>query len=110
MFRPLPEEDWKYMKKISAGLLDVLCKRINAQSIAILKGGAGLEHEKYLSHYRHIQESNMVVAECFDDWRRSTLLIKLEAIERQGLLAPDHLKRLSAETRAALEVLRKRCR
>lgn len=110
MYRQLPEEDWRYMKKISAGLLDALCKRINAESIVILKGGAGSEHEKFLRHYRHIRESNMVVAECFDDRRRSTLLERLEAIDRQGLLAPDHLERLSAETRAALELLRERYR
>ncbi len=106
MASDIPERDWKYMKLINADLLDLLCKRINKQSIAILKEDNGSEHKTYLKLYRHIQESDDVIGECFNDWRRSTLIMRLAAIQKHGLLLPDHLKQLTEKTQETLKALK----
>ena len=89
MARSTPERDWKYMRKIHDDLLVRLCERINKKSIAILKEGIGSEHEKYLKLYKHIQNSDRIIADCFNDWRRSTLIMKLTAIQHHDLLNLD---------------------
>ena len=65
------ESDWKYLRKIEADLLATLCNRINTKSQKILNEGSLSEHEKYLNLYRHIKKSDKIIADCFNDWRRS---------------------------------------
>ena len=52
--------------------------------------------------YGYLMEENEVVADCFDDWRRSNILSKLLALRRQRLLTDEHISRLSAETQDML--------
>ncbi len=105
MASPTPERDWKYMKKVKEELLAALCKQINGQAMDILKSEANSEHERYGRLYRHVQDSDGIVADCFDDWRRSTLLMKLVALQRHGLLTSDHIQHLSEETQKRLKAL-----
>ena len=72
-------------------LLATLCERVNGQAMDILKSEVNSEREKYGRLYRDIKESDDIVADCFDDWRRSTLLMKLVALQRHGLLTSDHM-------------------
>ncbi len=106
MVQSIPERDWKYMRKIQDDLLNCLCERINQQSMAILKEEGGSEHERFLKHYRHIQDSNRVVGDCFDDWKRSALLLRLAALQYHGLLTQEHIKQLSEETQEKLREFR----
>ena len=106
MAPPIPERDWKYMKKVQEGLLATLCEQINAQAIDILKSEGNSERERYGRLYRHVQDSDDIVADCFDDWRRSTLLMKLVALQRYGLLTSDHMQHLSEETQKRLKALK----
>ena len=103
---PPPERDWKYMKKVKEDLLATLCEQINGQAMDILKSEANSEHERHGRLYRHVQESDDIVAECFDDWRRSTLLMKLVALQRHGLLTSDYMQHLSEETQKRLKALK----
>ena len=100
-----PERDWKYMKKVKEGLLATLCEQINGQAMDILKSKANSERERYGRLYQHVQDSDGIVADCFDDWRRSTLLMKLAALQRHGLLTSDHMQHLSEETQKRLKAL-----
>jgi hypothetical protein len=100
-----PERDWKYMKKIKDDLLVALCNRINKQSSVILAETGVSEHEKYLKLYSHVEDSDRIVANCFNDWRRSTLFMKILEIKHHGLLTPDQLEGLSAETLEKLKAL-----
>ena len=101
----IPERDWKYIKKVKAELLSALCKQINGQAMDILKSEANSEHERYGRLYRHVQDSDGIVADCFDDWRRSTLIMKLIALQGHGLLTSDHMQNLSGETQKRLRAL-----
>ena len=100
-----PEQDWKYMKKVKEELLAALFERINNQSMAILKASGQSEGDKYLTLYRHIKDSDRIVACCFDDWRRSNLIHRLFQLKRHNLLKPEHVQTLSEETQQKLKAL-----
>ncbi len=107
MARPIPERDWKFMRKIKDDLIASLCERINKQSIAILNKDHGSEHEKCRQLYKHVRHSDNIIADCFDDWRRSYLMMKLVALQKHDLLTQKHFEQLSEETQQVLKAFRK---
>jgi hypothetical protein len=100
-----PERDWKYMTGIKDALLASLCDRITMKASAILANTEYTEHKKYLSLYQHVQDSDRIMAGCFDEWHRSTLFIKILEIRHHDLLTPDQLQGLSTETQEKLKTL-----
>ena len=95
----ISESDWKYLRSIHDELLVSLCKRINEKTIGILHSKDKTDHEKYLKAYQHIKKSDDIVAECFNDWRRSTIAQRLIRMHRHRLLTENHLQNLSEKTR-----------
>ena len=59
-------------------MLSMLCGRINEQSKDILNDQYESEHGKYLKMYDHIKKSDKIVANCFNDWRRSNIWLKVQ--------------------------------
>lgn len=57
------------------------------------------QQEKFLRLCSHIAEQKRVVADCFDDWRRSNTLSKLLVLQNYHLPTDEHLSHLSAGTR-----------
>jgi hypothetical protein len=106
MSRSTPEHDWKYMRSVHDDFLAALCKRINNQSTALLADSVGSEHEKYLALYRHIQDSDQIIGECFNDLKRSNLFMKLGALQHHAILKPAHIEQLSPETQERLNALK----
>jgi len=106
MTESISERDWKHMRTIHDDLLASLCERIISQSEAILKQGRDTPHKTYLDLYRHIQDSDDVIAVCFNDWRRSTLQMKLSALHEHGLLSEVQIQKLSPETQERLKALK----
>ena len=102
----IPEHDWKYMKKIKDDLLAILCQRINRRSVVILNEDKGSEYEKYLKHYEHVKNSDRIVAECFNDWRRSTLILKLIALQHHELMTEEQVEQLSGDTQQKLKAFK----
>jgi len=102
MTNSIPEKDWKYLRSIEAELLSELCRKINHGSAEILLSESGSEHEKYLKLYRHIKASDVIVADCFNDWRRSNLWFKLPLLRRHNLLTDEHMSNLSDASRELL--------
>ena len=101
----LKEHDWKYMRSIHDELLHGLCTRINARASAMASGKDGNPHERYLALYRYIHKADGIIADCFNDWRRSTLNMKILALRRNGLLTDEHVKGLSSEGQEWLRML-----
>ena len=101
----IPERDWKYMRSIHDEILASLCDRINIQSEVILKQGRNTPHKTYLDLYRHIQDSDNIIARCFNDWRRSTLQMKISALLENELLTDAHIQKLSREAQERLRAL-----
>ena len=106
MGKALPERDWKCMKRLRDELLDSLCKRINDQAAEILNGPEASGYKKYLKLFEHIQASDRIVAQCFDDWRRSTLFVRIHALQCNGVLEEKHIRLLSDETQQRLELMK----
>jgi len=94
----IPEKDWKYLRSVQSELLSSLCERINRKAIEILRSGAMSERDKYRALYQHILDSDEIVAKCFDDWRRSNILLKVVMLHRNSLLPEEHMRHLSDET------------
>lgn len=101
----IPERDWKYMRKIKSSLLNEFAGLINQRSVELLSGDVAGEHDKYRALYQHIQNSDEVIAECFDDWRRSTILFRILALDRHRILKQGQLKKLSEETQAKIKAI-----
>lgn len=92
---PFQEKDWKTMRHLKDELLQELCARINRQSRQILADESKSEHQRYLDLYRHIHDSDEIVAECFNDWRRSRLELRILSLRRHKLMTDEHVQRLS---------------
>ena len=98
----LPESDWKYLRKISPELLETLSRRVNDELRALLARTNFPETEKRREAYDLVRKGDDAVAECFDDWRRSTLMEKCLFLQRHGLLTDEHRAHLSAPLRMLL--------
>ncbi|WP_157493125.1 hypothetical protein [Desulfonatronovibrio magnus] len=101
-----PERDWKYIRKIKNDLLCSLCTRINSKSMDILRQGEGSEYDKYIALYRHIEKSDRIVGDCFNDFKRSSFLMKLTHLQFHGILKDEHIENLSPETRESLKAIK----
>ena len=99
MSRDIPERDWKTMRAIEQDLLNTLADRINRRALAILSDPVPGPFQRYKALRQHVRDSNQIVGQCFDDWRRSNVLIKLVALRSHGLLTDAHLENLSPQTR-----------
>ena len=93
-----PESDWRYLRSIFPKLLEELCRRINGEMVAVLADDRLSESDKRKECYALILDRDQVVADCFDDWRRSTAMIRLMFLRKHLLLTPEHLARLSPDT------------
>jgi plasmid stabilization system protein ParE len=98
-----PEKDWKYLRSIQRELLLSLCERINRKAMEILRSGEMSEHEKYKVLYHHVKDSDEIIAHCFDDWRRSNIVLKVMMLHSNGLLTEEDMRHLSDETRNLLK-------
>lgn len=105
MTRTIPERDWKFMNRIQPEMLSTLCGRINRKAMEILGSDKTSEHEKYLALYRYLEGADRIVADCFNDWRRSTLWFTMGMLRRHHLLTEEHIQHLTEETQDVLKTL-----
>lgn len=99
-----PERDWKHLSRLKPMALDRLCHRILAEAQALIGTGAdGKYHTTYLALYRRIQAQDQVVADCFNDWRRSQAQFLLIEWRRHHLITDEEYAGFSDATRAAVE-------
>jgi len=103
MNRSIPERDWKQLRNLKPELLNTLCTRIHKQAEVIIHSTEKSEHEKYLELFKHIQDSDDVVARCFNDWRRSNISMKLGQLIGEDLLTNEHIQNLSDATKEVIE-------
>ncbi|WP_462270594.1 hypothetical protein [Desulfobacter sp.] len=103
----IPEKDWKYLRKIEPDMLATLCGRINERSKTILNEKDKSEYKKYLQLYKHIKQSDKVVADCFNDWRRSNIWLKILLLRQHNLLTDENLDQMSDQCKAILQTLSK---
>jgi hypothetical protein len=90
----LPENEWKYLRSIEPELLSTLCRKINQKAAQLLNSEFESEHKKYLALYKHIEASDKIVADCFNDWRRPTLWFIVPLLRMHELLKDEHIAKL----------------
>jgi hypothetical protein len=101
----IPESDWKYLRTIRDELLEALCKHINDEASLIIADQSLSQHERFLRLFSHIMNKNEIIANCFDDWRRSNTIIKLHWLRDQKLLTDKHISQLTKETQSKLGMI-----
>jgi len=101
----LPEPDWKTLSRLKPLALERLCQGIlrGAQDL-LASVPEGEAHRAYLDLYKYIQDSDQVLAGCFD-WRRSQALLILANWRQEELLTDEEFARFSPEARKKAEVV-----
>ncbi len=100
-----PERDWKQIKKIKEDVLALVCENIFQRTESISEKRCGREHEAYLEFWKVIQEEDDIVAEMFNDLKRSNAVIKLSNWRVHGYLSDEDLSKFSQETQNSIERL-----
>jgi len=103
--KPIPEADWKYMRSIQKELQDRLCGNLLdsfQKEMAENKSGRST-YDVYRAIYRLVHESDRIIGDCFDDWRRSNLFEKLLFLLKHKVISENELQRLTPETRERME-------
>lgn len=98
-----PETDWKYMRALKPVLLGRLCERINQATVRVLNDSAKTAYERYLDIFEKMRKDDMDVASAFDDWRRSTISIRIMEIFRQGLFTDSEIQGFTQQTKERID-------
>ena len=100
--RSIPEKDWKQLRAIQSEKLALACERILAAAESIAKQRKDNEHEAFLKLWDETNRGNKLIAELFDDIRRSNAIFKLIAWRKNSLLSDAELALFSEETQEAI--------
>ena len=100
--RSIPERDWKQLRAIQSEKVALTCERILSAAESIAKQRKNNEHEAFLKLWDEANKGNELIAELFDDIRRSNALFKLIAWKKNNLLSKAELDLFSEETQQAL--------
>ena len=75
----LNESDWKYLRNLKKTLLDRLFNRIldDIQAESNPEKRQSDVHQQYCKVYALVENQDKMVADCFDDWRRSNAIFKI---------------------------------
>jgi hypothetical protein len=98
----IPEKDWKQLRTIQGAKLALACERVLAAAESVAKQRKGREHEAFLRLWEEVNEGNDMIAQLFDDVRRSNAMFKLMAWRKNGFLSDAELGFFSEETRRKL--------
>jgi len=99
------EQDWKAMRKMHDELLHALCSQINAKAVEIVSQEGKNPHERYLELYCHIKDSDGIIADCFNDWRRSNIVEKIMYMRRYEILKDSHCENFTDSAREWLSMI-----
>ncbi len=107
MHRTIKESDWKYLRKRQDDMLNTLCLIINQKAKAIVESTGKSEHKKYLWLYNHIRKSDKIIADCFNDWSRSDMLLRIPLLRYHGLITDEDLNNMSQDITDVIELFNK---
>ena len=97
--RGIPERDWKLLRSIKDRALNDACSRIFDAVEKIAKEKDKREHEAYLELWKLLQKQDDLIALMFNDFKRSTAVLKLAVWRQQGLVAESEMALFTDETR-----------
>jgi hypothetical protein len=103
--RAIPERDWKLLRSMKPRVLEDACARILKAVESAIQTRDGGSHQAYLALWDLLKKEDASIAFMFDDFKRSTGLIKLAAWQRYGLLSESDLALFSEETRKIVKAI-----
>lgn len=93
----IKESDWKIFKKIKKNAIDRYCNRCLNEYAEIIADKTEGNHNKYLYHYRVVQNRDKKMSLIFgDNTSRSKAFIQLLAIRKEGLAEETEIAQLTA--------------
>ena len=95
--RNMKESDWKIFKKIKADALEKFCQNAIDEFKSSLSDSTKINYEKYLHHYKLVNNTDKKIALLFDGHSRSKAPMQLMAIRREGLVDIEIVQKLSEE-------------
>ena len=101
----IKESDWKYLRNLKKELLNRLCNRI----LDDVRTECGMEkrepdaHEQYLKVYGLLETGDRMIAQCFDDWRRSNVIFNILFLIKYKVITDEEVAQLSDETKERLK-------
>jgi len=98
----MQESEWKRFRQLHVVALNRFCEKVLQEISQITADATKSPHERYLQIFKVLRERDRVVADAFDDLRRSTALMQLAIIYAQGLINDDELRDFTQETRDAV--------
>lgn len=105
MSKNFPEADWKAFRRNRDRMLETLFERINDESAKILDSPDPTPEQIYRNLFDHVKTSDRVVADCFDNWKRSNFALFASHLLSEGLIPDSLWEHLSEETRKRLKTL-----
>ena len=75
--RSIPEKDWKKLRAMKEEFLQVACGRVLAKISTMIDMRSGGNHQTYLRLWKTMKEEDSEIANMFDDFKRSTAVLKL---------------------------------
>lgn len=100
MIDKIKESDWKYLNRLKPVLLERAFARINKEAALILKKGKdGEQRPVYHAMYKHYNREDEMIAECFDDYRRSMAKARILSLVRHGIMSDEELEGFSEDTK-----------
>lgn len=68
MTRPrIPERDWKLLRSMKDGLLNVACSRILIRIQKLIEGDISTAHEKHIELFNIMRDEDKELGFCFDE-------------------------------------------
>lgn len=94
----VPEKDWKRLNRLKESLLNSACEAIFQRIEQISSTRKGREHATYLELWKLINKEDDVIAEMFNDLKRSNAVLKIAALKHHGVLTDEQVALFSQET------------
>lgn len=102
MRNEVSKSDWKHFNAVRAAALERLCSRILDNVCETAADKTKTPHERFLSVYELVNESNQDVARGFDFLSRSRMMLQLAAMQSMNLLEQAELEGFSEKVREQL--------
>ena len=107
MIDRIKESDWKYLNKLKPILLERVCAKINREAELKLENKKNQsQYEVYMALYKHYEQKDKLIAECFDDYRRSTAIYKILHLLNKKVMTDDEFEGFSSETQEIIKIFK----
>lgn len=101
----IPEKDWKIIRSMQNGALELACQRILNSLSEIISSEEKGAHERCLDLWKIMKVEDKKIANMFDNLRRSTAILQLAQWKSNDLIADQDLDSFSSDTQKKIKFL-----